>query len=307
MGWKAYRLVYQAKSPIHIGWHTLGYIKLTRYYITGKNIWGAMTANIVRTLYGHEDYQDVGKLLKNDILVSYFYPAIDFQYPLLPKFQNDGLYYGTYPVSDFERLFIQSYGQTAVLPESNTAEDQSLHESDFISHYIEGEDTQKHQNVYFVGYIFIHNKANYKGQILTWENIKRAITEIFVGGDRKYGWGRLLLETEKTKAGEVTDCKIFGNQLETKDEGLYITIAKNNHIPAHLELKTEGNFKIKGNIEPLVGLDWGTPKTSPGKIGAGQKISHARICWMPGSAMEEDKSLKIDEFGMLTSQGVLDD
>ena len=243
MGWKAYRLIYQAKSPIHIGWHTLGYIKLTRYYITGKNIWGAMTANIVRTLYGHEDYQGVGELLKKDLLVSYFYPAIDFQNPLLPKFQNDGLHYGKYPASDFERLFIQSYGQTAVLPESNTAEDQSLHESDFISHYIEGEDTKKHQKVYFVGYIFIHDKVQYKGQLLTWENIARAITEIFVGGDRKYGWGRLLLETVKPE--EVTDCKIFGNQLEPKDEGLYIKIAKDNHIPAHLELKPEGDFKIR--------------------------------------------------------------
>lgn len=300
MGWKAYKLVYYAKSPIHIGWHTLGYIKLTRYYITGKNIWGAMTANIVRTLYGHEDYQAVGELLKNNILVSYFYPAIDFQNPLLPKFQNDGLHYGKYPASDFERLFIQSYGQTAILPENNTAEDQSLHESDFISHYIEGEDTKKHQKVYFVGYIFIHDKVHYKGQLLTWENIARAITEIFVGGDRKYGWGRLLLETGKTE--EVMDGKIFGNnQLEPKDEGLCIKIAKDNHIPAHLELKTEGGFKIRGNREPLVGLDWGTHETSPGKIGAGQKISAAKICWMPGSVMVEEKPLKISEFGMLTA------
>lgn len=306
MGWKAYKLVYQAKSPVHIGWHTLGYIKLTRYYITGKNIWGAMTANIVRTLYRHEDYRAVGELLKNNILISYFYPAINFQNPLLPKFQDNGLYYGQYSESDFERLFIQSYGQTAVLPESNTAEDQSLHESDFISHYIEGEDTKKHQNVYFVGYIFIHNSASHKGQTLTWENIERAITEIFVGGDRKYGWGRLLLETEKT--AEVTDGKIFGNQLEPKDGDVCFKIAKNTHIPAHLELKTEGNIKISGNIEPLVGLDWGTHETSPGKIGAGQKISNAKICWMPGSFVVEAEGgkLKIGEFGILTLKEMLD-
>ncbi|WP_295102291.1 hypothetical protein [uncultured Candidatus Kuenenia sp.] len=300
MGWKKYKLVYQAKSPIHIGWHTLGYIKLTRYYITGKNMWGAMTANIVRTLYEHEDYQGVGKVLKEDIFVSYFYPAIDFQNPLLPKFQNDGLHYGKYPASDFERLFIQSYGQTAVLPESNTAEDQSLHESDFISHYIEGEDVGKHQNVYFVGYVFIHDRARYNGRVLTLKIMEKAIEEIFVGGDKKYGWGRLSLETGKTE--EITNGKIFGNQIMSKDEGLCIKVAKNNYIPAHLELKTERNFKIKGNIEPLVGLDWGTPETSPGKIGAGQRISSARICWMPGSCVEDEneKELKIGEFGILT-------
>lgn len=297
MGWKAYRLVYQAKSPVHIGWHTLGYIKLTRYYITGRNMWGAMTANIVRTLYGHDDYQGVGELLKNNILVSYFYPTIDLQNPLLPKFRNDGLYYGDYSVSDFERLFIRSYGQTAVLPESNTAEDQSLHESDFISHYIEEEDTKKRRNVYFVGYIFIHNNAHYK-EALTLEKIESAITEIFVGGDRKYGWGRLSLETGKKY--EVEGNKVFEHQLDTQNESLQITILENTGIPAHLELKTEGNIKMKGDIEPLLGLEWGTSETNGSKIGAGQKISKAKICWMPGSVMGNKMTLKIGEFGMLT-------
>lgn len=300
MGWKAYRLVYQAKSPIHLGWHTLGYIKLTRYYITGRNMWGAMTANMVRTLYRHEDYRAVGELLTKDILVSYFYPALDFQNPLLPKFQNTGLCYGQYTESDFERLFIQSYGQTAVLPESNTAEDQSLHESDFISPYLEGEDTKKHQNVYFVGYIFIHNNAHYDEQVLTLANIERAITEIFVGGDRKYGWGRLMLDTGKIY--EVKDNTIFGNQLDTRNDCLQITVSENNCIPAHLELNTKGNIKIKGDIEPILGREWGTSETDGNKIGAGQKISNAKICWMPGSViMEKDTSLKISEFGILTS------
>ncbi len=295
MGWKAYRLVYQAKSPIHIGWHTLGYIKLTRYYITGRNMWGAMTANIVRTLYGHDDYHGVGELLKKNILISYFYPAIDdFRNPLLPNFQNDGLHYGGYPVSDFERLFIRSYGQTAVLPESNTAEDQSLHESDFISHYVEEENTKKRRNVYFVGYIFIHNNAHYKGA-LTLEKIESAVTEIFVGGDRKYGWGRLSLETGKKD--EAEDNKVFGHQLDTQKDSLQITILENKGIPAHLELKAEGNIKIKGDIEPLLGLEWGTSS----KIGAGQKISEAKICWMPGSVIENKITLKIGEFGILTA------
>ncbi|GAN31765.1 MAG: hypothetical protein DYG83_14570 [Candidatus Brocadia sp. AMX2] len=299
MGWKAYRLVYKAKSPIHIGWHTLGYIKLTRYYITGRNIWGALTANIVRTIYGHDDYHGVGELLKKDILVSYFYPAIDYQKPFLPNFQKDGLYYGNYPVSDFERLFIQSYGQTAVLPESNTAEDQSLHESDFISHYIEEEYTERRQNVYFVGYVFIHNNAHYKGQVLTLETIERSLMEIFIGGDRKYGWGRLMLETGKTD--EVKNNTIFGNQLDTQNDCLQITVSVNNCIPAHLELKTEDTIKVKGDIEPLLGLEWCTTTNDEGETGTGKKISKAKICWVPGSIMQEIRPLKIGEFGILTS------
>jgi len=88
MSWNVYRLVYQAISPIHIGWHTLGYIKLTRHYIPGKNIWGAMTANLTRTYgaKGVDEYKKFGDLLKTKILTSYFYPALDPDKPLLPHF-----------------------------------------------------------------------------------------------------------------------------------------------------------------------------------------------------------------------------
>ena len=42
MSWRTYRVVYQAKSPVHIGWHTLGYINLTRYYIPRENHVGGL-------------------------------------------------------------------------------------------------------------------------------------------------------------------------------------------------------------------------------------------------------------------------
>jgi hypothetical protein len=186
---KAYRLVYQAKSPIHIGWHTLGYIKLTRYYITGKNMWGAMTANLTRAngVPGISDYEKFGKLLKDNILLSYFYPALDLALPLIPEYTNEGLKYGNCRASEFERLFIQSYGQTAVLPESNTAEDETLHESEYISPVVGNDQIP----VYFVGYIFIHEGASYNGKLIKWEEIKSALSELFIGGDRKYGWGKL--------------------------------------------------------------------------------------------------------------------
>ena len=117
MGWKAYRLVYQAKSPIHIGWHILGYIKLTRYYITGRNMWGAITANLTKTVgsLGINDYKRFGGLLKKEILISYFYPALEYNnnhHPMMPKYTEAGLRYGdfsgdfSFSKEDFERLFI---------------------------------------------------------------------------------------------------------------------------------------------------------------------------------------------------------
>jgi len=295
MGWKVYKLVYQAKSPIHIGWHTLGYIKLTRYYITGKNIWAAMTANITRALYDYKDYGGIGDLLKEGILTSYFFPAVDTEHPLLPRFTDKGLMNGGKPEAEFERIFIKSYGQTAVLPHSNTAEDETLHESEYISPCVEigGKQCQ----VYFVGYIFISDTAHYNDKKVDLEEIKQAISEIFVGGDRKYGWGRLLLDDGKKS--EVTDSMVFGNTLYPDDNGLKIRIEKDSSIPAHL--KVDSSVNLKGDIEPLVGREWGevTGKDGQTRKGFGQRISEAKIYWMPGSIIEEGKPLKIGAYGIL--------
>ena len=286
MGWKAYRLVYQAKSPIHIGWHTLGYIKLTRYYITGKAMWGTFTANLTRA--GEEKntkaYQKYGELFKTDVLLSYFYPALDPDIPLLPKFSADGLKYGGCTEADFERLFIKSYGQTAVLPDSNTAEDESLHESEFIAPCV-GEEQSP---VCFVGYIFIKDGARTKdNESVGWDSgdiqLKGALSEIFIGGDRKYGWGRLTL-INKTETADM-----FGLNIDNFPK---IQILAGAPIPAHLTLNTSVN--LRGNIEPLVGREWDNK-------GAGQLIKSANsgAYWMPGSVLTEGVDLMIDKFGLL--------
>jgi hypothetical protein len=302
MGWTAYRLVYQAKSPVHIGWHTLGYIKLTRYYITGKAMWGAMTANLVRACYGYDDYADVGNLLCSEIIASYFYPALYPDIPLIPKYTNEELKYGSYTASEFEKLFIKSYGQTAVLPESNTAEDGTLHESEYIQPIVDIDGEQ--EQVYFIGYVFINDKAEYNGVKLEIENIKDALKDLHVGGDRKYGWGRLRLFNEPEKESEQHE--MFGFTLRLNGEYPIITIPDKdkNYIPAHLTINNK--LQLKGDIEPLVGREWGEVKDSKGKriIGAGQKISEANICWVPGSVLQEEKTtLKICDFGILHPAG----
>jgi hypothetical protein len=304
MGWTAYRLVYQAKSPIHIGWHTLGYIKLTRYYITGKSMWGAMTANLVRACYGYEDYDYVGNLLCSGILISYFYPALDPDFPLLPRYTEKGLKYGGCTESEFEGLFIKSYGQTAVLPESNTAEDESLHESEFIAPVIEDEYTKEQMPVYFVGYVFIGDSLKKKDdETLTWNGkdikLREIVSEIFVGGDRKYGWGRMVLNEENSKNTAVTH--LFDNELILDKAELKVKILSGKPIPAHLSINSD--IRLKGDIEPLVGREWGEVIDREGnkKIGSGQRISDAAICWMPGSILEKPKgiTLPIGPYGIL--------
>ncbi|OPY72514.1 MAG: hypothetical protein A4E62_00836 [Syntrophorhabdus sp. PtaU1.Bin002] len=303
MSWNVYRLVYQAKSPIHIGWHTLGYINLTRYYIPGRTMWGAFVANLTRTYgdKGIEDYKTFEVLLTKDVLVSYFYPALEPEKPMLPKFTSGGLFYGDLPAHAFERQFVKSFGQTAVAPGSNTAQDQSIHESEYIAPVIKAEDGSQSQ-VYFVGYVFINDHAGINGKPVGWEgnsiNLKRAVSEIFVGGDRTYGWGRLVIDDRFTEANPTK----FFNAMEflPSDDKSLVWFPGDipGPIPAHVSVSS--GLALKGDIEPLAGREWSAR-------GPGQTIVSLNntLCWMPGSILTEDQPQKrtfaIGSCGILTS------
>lgn len=308
MTWKAYRLVYRAMSPVHIGWHTLGYIKLTRHYIPGKSMWGAMTANLTRTygIRGVNDYAVFGDLLKTDILASYFFPAIDADNPLLPHYTDLGIIYGAtcrgkYAKEEFERLFIGSFGQTAIMPQSNTAEDESLHESEYISPGIK--ENGEYKPVLFVGYLFIKEGASLNGKKIGWDEgeilLYPAIREIFIGGDIKYGWGQLKLLNSPGEEGSQS--KIFGCEFQTNGLLPRFDILADSPLPGHLAIDFDS--AVKGDIEPLVGREWSTDKNGKKKFGAGQKISQANVCWTPGSVLVETKTLEIGKYGILSCKG----
>jgi hypothetical protein len=320
MSFQAFKLIYQAKNPINIGYHKLGFIQRTRYYITGRNMWGTITSNLARCLkYDamkalpetdetplERHYKNIGtNLVNKDIYVSYFYPSIvgeESLILLMPKFTNEGIIYGKYSIGEFERLFIRSFGETAIEPACNTAEEGSLHETEYIAPVIEEDNQQK--QVYFVGYIFVKEGLKHEDQTIGFNEgiikIKDVVREILVGGERKYGFGRLVLDDDKTKKINDKDSFMFdvGTRLILNDTEVRVEIEKDCPIPAHLDIETK--VQMKGDIEPLVGREWGEVTGSDGKIivGAGQKITDARICWVPGSIMEETRILEIGPYGI---------
>ena len=304
MKWTARKLVYKAKSPIHVGCYTLGYIKLTRPYITGKAMWGAATANLTRAFgkEGTDDYRLFGDVLKKDIIFSYFYPALDETAPLLPYYTKNGIKYGKEKMTEdkFNNLFIGSSFQTAILPSSNSAEDETLHESEFIKPRIKNNDVE---DVLFVGYVFMKNTAAKEGQPIIWTdggiNLKDAIKTIFIGGDIKYGWGKLELEPNDIEVDEIFGHKFYDDN-DSSGNLPIIEIKDDEPIPAHLAI-SKGNEKLKGDIEPFVGREWeGSPKSR--NSGAGQKISPGQMCWVPGSIfMGKDLNLKLDTYGILST------
>ncbi len=296
MYWKAYKLIYEAKSPVHIGWSTLGYVNRTRSYIPGKNMWAVFTANLTRAIGspGTSDYHVIGAELGKQVIPSYFYPSLkepDGTYiSYLPVFTDEGLQYTSTPINyrasdsmpeeNFQQAFISSYGQTAILPDTDTAEDASLHESEFIVPKVLFYGEQR--DVYFVGYVFLREDLTLKGCRAGWDSekicLKHYVSEIHIGGDRKYGWGHLILHNSQPDPEDF-----FGFPMKTDGKHPKITINDNSPIPGHFLLNA--GCSLKGDIEPLVGREW---RDTADKRGAGQHITDAQFCWVPGSVISKE-------------------
>ena len=307
MEWEVYELVYRALSPIRIGWRTLGYIDLARYWIPGKNIWAAFTENLARSgsNVGVSAYEEAGKLLKTSVLPTYFHPAIEREGKLImmmPIVDKTGLRYGPLGADEFERVFVASFAQTAILPHTNSIEEESLHESEYLAAEIIDSETNLSSPVLFIGYLLIHPGVQFQGKSLGWADkefcLEQVLSEIFVGGERKYGWGRLKLKSA-TRLGPGPE--IFGYRMThgNGDSLPAITIPANGPLPAHV--RAIHGYPVKGQIEPLVGREWAYNPEQPAdrSWGPGQKITEAGFCWMPGSILVEEKTLSICSWGIL--------
>src|SRR5712692_8407277 len=74
MTWVTYQVTFRLLSPMHIGWRKLGNLQQTRPYVTGRSLWGALTARITREL-GSSDYEKIGKQADQQLAFTYFYPS----------------------------------------------------------------------------------------------------------------------------------------------------------------------------------------------------------------------------------------
>ena len=76
--WKRFDVVFALNSPLHIGYlpFTKGLvISPTRYYVPGRNFWGAVTKRLTESLYNDptKEYKKIGKQIKENFRFSYFY------------------------------------------------------------------------------------------------------------------------------------------------------------------------------------------------------------------------------------------
>ena len=298
-----YRLTFKAESPVFIGDKKIGIIQQTKRYIPGKTMWGAITANVTRGLidggatYSPALYRGIGKCVEDCIRTTYFYPTTDDKNILIPRFTKDGLQYGQMSKNEFESTFIKSFVSTATVGSHGAAKDESLHETEYVVNKIKSDDEYKQVN--WIGYLFIKGSENSKYTLsnhVGFENIEVGydkhsvklidiLKQLYVGGDNRYGFGRLVLTTSQI-SNDVFNFKINLNSLK-------FNIIEQNPIFAHLKINYNGKKPYLGNIEPLVSREYG-------KKGFGRNIVPHGIAFTPGTCfMEEISNIEIKSFGIL--------
>ena len=313
MCWKVFQLVFEAKSPLHIGGKRVGMIQRTRYYIPAMTFWGALTARLTRKLYDHPDresYRAVGEFCHNHLCTSYFFPTVDYSSGqpldnlLLPKYNRaeDQWSYGGHSQAEFERIFLSAYGSTAIVNRRTAAEDASLHEIQLLLDRVR--DGLQVQRVYFGGYLFAKAGSscdltltiNQNTPTVTTQSSQRSIglfsviEFIQVGGERAYGYGRLKrFHHHRHQGDELWGglCKIEtgANRLQLKDL---------KRVPAHLRVNGLDTVAspIRGKLEALVSRQWRNK-------GVGESIRDLGACFVPGSVVQNPLTVSIEPYGIL--------
>jgi len=273
MSWQKFRVIYELHSPLHIGYHKVGNVQRTRYYIPARNLWGAVTEALTRRGFSTHgvssgDYQQVGEWVKKHCAFGYWF-VYENSKLLTPCYCKDGLKYGNLSVSEFERRYLDSHVTTALDPKTNSAQYGSLHEVEFIAPY-----SRNGARTQVSGSVFLDDEAK---TILSENGWRNWLSNLQVGGERRYGFGTIRLI-----------------EMEPEDDPITCTrpcqsVSKNTSFLAHVSVTT--NVQIRGQIEPLVG------RVTSQSHAFGSRLTSAIVCWTPGSIPMDDVQVQFEQEG----------
>lgn len=272
MAWRLYRVTYELQSPLHIGYHKIGNVQRTRYYVPARNIWGAVTEKLTRSGFTapgaqEKNYLEIGKWVRTHCVFSYWFLRSSEGF-LFPNIQHDGVQYGSLKEGDFERRYLSAHVTTALDPATTSAETESLHEIEVL---VANGGAGK---LSLTGWIFLDDEAitRLEGE----QKWSRWLGELQVGGERRYGFGQLRIRKEAWRSqdnGQIFDgytarCEKDRPQVEVRGEKPFLA-----HTLAQ-------GVSASGSIEPLVGRE------TDGSDRFGRRLTSAKVCWVPGSICE---------------------
>lgn len=288
-------------SPMHIGYlpNRAGtVIARTRYYIPGKTLWGALTAALTPRLFSHErhlkatHFQKVGSDLKQALHFSYFY-IWDGKNLYTPKYSNEGLTWGNIPETEFEWAFIASRVSTAIDPSKGSARDRSLHEIQHIKHAISRSAVAR--PVFVAGYIWLTQLSSvgpgalqvHEGRIVVDCDQRDIFLGVALGGERNYGFGRVVSEKPDDTLKEVLG-RTFGPD------------AKSAGVTLRGHCKYDPRVQFRGDVELLSGRTYDLTAPNEAFHGPGRMCEMLGPFFTPGTVLLDNPGeLERDYWGML--------
>lgn len=274
--WQRYQLILRVLAPTHIGWNKIGNVQRTRPYVTGRALWGALTARLTRDQYATPtaaDYQATGQWVHEHLALPYLYPAV----------QHNGSYRLLLPWDDTTPArILSSYTSTALDPASYAADEGLLHEVEYIAPHT----CDSGEPVYLVGFLFLDTDAISQDCLTA---LRHALQRLQIGGERGYGWGRLKL-VDLSPCAPCTSWDLFCTTYATDLSGLrpHLTLEQGSPLLAHT-IATGGH--AQGELEPLVGREWA-------EAGAGQQLAFSGVCYAPGATPTQPTTYKIGAYGI---------
>lgn len=287
MTWSLHKWVWRLEAPLFIGMPPAGTLNRCRLYVPARAFHGAVTAQIARSRNG-DSFPDYGKLgweIGLNCRFTYLYPAEkrgENYVVWLPEYLKDrGLFWRSpnsredQDQSDraFRHRLLDSRPGTAISPETDSASEATLRETECINPYWRdlGGCMAKPNPVFLLGYVFLKNNG-FRRQL---ENID----PVFVGGDTRYGLGKTRLEQWDDLPADLS---VFGKPVRLDNADPEI---RSDSVLGHATVTDEFLINgIRGMKELMRGWDYGT-------------LRKACLKWAPGSYFAGSPSWIVDTYG----------
>jgi len=283
MRWMLYRWTWRLANPLFVGTTPAGALNRCRLYVAARPLWGALTAELARKeAMSDPRYRQVGKELRESVRLGYLYPAewLHRQWKAwLPSFEpGDGLSWRredggpSVPDRHFRARLLSARPGTAIDPCGDVALEGSLRETECVQTSWRSDAGAPAGTVALVGYVFVVAKSD------LWERVN-GITTLFVGGDTRYGLGRL----ERDSCTPAQD--VFGARVDCESQDPCVI---GRRLFAHGIVDSGGG--ICGDREALGGWDRTDPQGNHRLSGP---------AWMPGSQYAEEARWEFSRSGLL--------
>ncbi len=253
-----YRLEFKQVTPLHIGKYNYGVLSETRIFIPGWTMWGALVNHYGQFKGGREKDFEVGK--KAFETVTCFFPMLKDKQEvvLFPEHKNGRYYFGEYTEDLFRIETTDVNISTSIQPDVLSAREESLHEIEVVLPKLRNKN-----QLYWAGLLALNEDRAEDARTFLKEGV-----EIIVGGDSRYGLGKLILNSGLVEVGN--------RDLEDWNMGLKGNPNLSKSLRNYAMLS--GNCIVEGEIEHVITeLDFS--RSTP-------VVKESKIVIIPGSRLK---------------------